>query len=46
MWEFEIMNTVTKEKEIIFGHSLSDAFDSVPSLNPSEWECLRQDYID
>lgn len=46
MWEFEIMNTITKETEIIIGYSLSDAFRRTPSLNPNEWEYIRQDYID
>ena len=46
MWEFEIMNIVTKETGIICGYSLSDAFKRTPSLNPQEWECLRQDYVD
>ena len=46
MWEFGIMNMQTKEESIIFGYSLSDAFNRHPSLNPEEWTCWYQEYID
>ena len=46
MWEFNIMHKITQETTIIFGYSLSDAFRRTPSLNPNEWECVGQEYID
>lgn len=46
MWEFDIVNKTTQEYSIIFGYSLSDAFKRSPSLNPDEWECIGQEYID
>ena len=46
MWEFEIIHSATKERKIIFGYSLSDAFKRSPSLISSEWECIGQEYVD
>lgn len=46
MYEYTIYNPNTKEEEIIFGHSLEDAFRRYPELNPSEWICLMREYID
>lgn len=46
MWEFDIVNKITQEHNIIFGYSLSDAFKRSSSLNPDEWECVGQEYID
>ena len=46
MWEFDIIHKTTQEVQIIFGYSLSDAFNRTPSLNPNEWECVGREYID
>lgn len=46
MSEFEIMNVKTKECELIFGYSLEDAFSRYPGLNPNDWCCIQNEYID
>lgn len=46
MWEFDIIDKETQETNIIFGYTLADAFRRHPRLNPSDWECVRADYID
>ena len=46
MWEFEIMNKSTEERTIIFGYSLCDAFKRNPQMNPNDWICITQDYVD
>ena len=46
MWEFDIVNTITQDKRIIFGYNLKDAFHRNPSLNPNEWTCEMSTYID
>lgn len=46
MWEFEIIHNETKERKIIWGYSLSDAFRRSPSLKSDDWECIGHEYID
>ena len=46
MWEFDIIHKTTQEKNVIFGYHLSDAFKRHPSLDPNDWECIGETYID
>lgn len=45
MYEYEIRNIHTNEETIIFGYSFADACRR-SKLNPSDWECWMQTYID
>ena len=46
MWEFILIHKQTNQEEIIFGYTLSDAFKREPLLDPNEWVCMSQEYID
>lgn len=46
MYEYEIMNKVTKERTFIWGYSWKNALSRNPSINPSEWECIFSEYVD
>ena len=45
MWEFEVMHRKTKERIIIFGYNLADAYKR-SKLNSEEYICLLETYID
>lgn len=45
MWEFEIENNVTKEREYIHGYSFKDALRRC-KLNEDEWKYICREYID
>lgn len=46
MHEFELRHVETYEMELIFGYNLADAFRRNPQLNPNDWECVSDIYID
>lgn len=45
MWEYDITNKETNEREIISGYWLADAFRR-SKLNPDEWVVMGSEYID
>lgn len=45
MYEYEIINNHTGEESIIFGYSFTDACRR-SNLNPNDWSCWLQTYID
>lgn len=46
MWEYELRNTKTGERVIIFGYNEIDAFKRVPQLDPKEWAVVSWSYED
>ena len=46
MYEHEIYNLITGEKEIVFNHSKTDPFKSNPQYDPKQWVLLITTYID
>ena len=47
MWEFEILDNYTGEREIIFGYSFSDALRRSHLDNTdNRYSCLLQEYVD
>ena len=46
MYEHEIYNPTTGEREIVFNHSRLDPFKGNPQYNPKEWVLLISTYID
>ena len=46
MWEFGIYNENTKERDIIFGYTIDNAFNRCPSLNRAEWVVEYSEYVD
>lgn len=46
MYEYTIYNAKIQKEDIIFGHTLEDAFRRYPQFNPDEWECVYREYID
>ena len=45
MYEFTIINKVTKEEEFIFGHNSTAAFRK-RGYNPDEWSVIDVNYAD
>ena len=46
MYEHEIYNLTTGEKEIVFNHSKNDPFKGNPQYDPNQWVLLITTYID
>lgn len=46
MYEYEIMNKITKERYFIWGYNWNDALTRGLYFNPDEWECLHCEYVD
>lgn len=46
MWEFEIYNNKTGERDTIFGYSYDDALRRSKSIVPEEWNCIMSTYVD
>lgn len=45
MWEFEIINKTTNERDIIFGYTFSDACRRA-KISEKEWDCILETYVD
>lgn len=46
MYEFEIFNERTNERDFIYGYNRADAFRRRPAVNPAEWTVIHAEYID
>lgn len=46
MYEYEIMNISTEERELIYGYTESDAFRRRDDLNRADWKVIFHEYID
>lgn len=46
MYEHEIYNRITGERDIIFSYSQNNPFKSNPKYNPKEWQVVLTTYID
>lgn len=45
MYEYEIMNVKTNERDFIYGYNDHDAWERT-SLNPADWKIINWEYID
>lgn len=45
MWSYEIQNSKTGERTIIFGYNWNDAV-ARSKIDPDDWICLNQSYED
>lgn len=46
MFEYYIMNRITKERDFIYGYSWQNAMSRNPWMIEGDWICLSTSYVD
>lgn len=46
MYEYELVNKITREHILTYGRNWNDMLKRNPSINPDEWRRINCEYVD